>query len=61
MPDIKEFEMLQAKLLTRVHHKNLVRLIGYCKDGTHMALIYEYMSNGNLQNKLLGIYPPLLV
>ncbi|KAL6335739.1 hypothetical protein AAG906_039502 [Vitis piasezkii] len=44
----------EAKLLTRVHHKNLVRLIGYCKDGTHMALIYEYMSNGNLQNKLLG-------
>ncbi|XP_034696323.1 senescence-induced receptor-like serine/threonine-protein kinase [Vitis riparia] len=44
----------EAKLLTRVHHKNLVRLIGYCKDGTHMALIYEYMSSGNLQNKLLG-------
>ncbi|KAL6335713.1 hypothetical protein AAG906_039476 [Vitis piasezkii] len=44
----------EAKLLTRVHHKNLVRLIGYCKDGTHMALVYEYMSNGNLQNKLLG-------
>ncbi|XP_034695191.1 senescence-induced receptor-like serine/threonine-protein kinase [Vitis riparia] len=44
----------EAKLLTRVHHKNLVRLIGYCKDGTHMALIYEYMSHGNLQNKLLG-------
>ncbi|KAJ9692197.1 hypothetical protein PVL29_011326 [Vitis rotundifolia] len=25
----------EAKLLTRVDHKNLVHLIGYCKDGTH--------------------------
>ncbi|XP_034696454.1 senescence-induced receptor-like serine/threonine-protein kinase [Vitis riparia] len=44
----------EAKLLTRVHHKNLVRLIGYCDDGTNMALVYEYMSNGNLQQKLSG-------
>ncbi|XP_059595456.1 putative leucine-rich repeat receptor-like protein kinase At2g19210 isoform X2 [Vitis vinifera] len=42
----------EAKLLTRVHHKNLVRLIGYCDDSTNMVLIYEYMSNGNLQQKL---------
>ncbi|KAL6335718.1 hypothetical protein AAG906_039481 [Vitis piasezkii] len=44
----------EAKLLTRVHHKNLVRLIGYCDDSTNMVLIYEYMSNGNLQQKLSG-------
>ncbi|RVX16910.1 putative leucine-rich repeat receptor-like serine/threonine-protein kinase [Vitis vinifera] len=50
---IQEAKALQAevKLLTRVHHKNLVRLIGYCDDGTNMVLIYEYMSNGNLQQK----------
>ncbi|KAL6312548.1 hypothetical protein AAG906_029511 [Vitis piasezkii] len=42
----------EAKLLTRVHHKNLVRLIGYCDDSTNMVLIYEYMSSGNLQQKL---------
>ncbi|KAJ9692189.1 hypothetical protein PVL29_011318 [Vitis rotundifolia] len=42
----------EAKLLTRVHHKNLVRLIGYCDDSTNMVLIYEYTSNGNLQQKL---------
>ncbi|CBI36025.3 unnamed protein product, partial [Vitis vinifera] len=44
----------EVKLLTRVHHKNLVRLIGYCNDGTNIALVYEYMSNGNLQQKLSG-------
>ncbi|XP_034696054.1 putative leucine-rich repeat receptor-like serine/threonine-protein kinase At2g19230 [Vitis riparia] len=53
---IQEAKALQAevKLLTRVHHKNLVSLIGYCDDGTNMVLIYEYMSNGNLQQKLSG-------
>ena len=51
---LNNFE-LQAKLLMRVHHKNLVRLVGYCNDGTNMALIYEYMSNGNLRQRLSGI------
>lgn len=46
----------EATLLTRVHHKNLVTLMGYCNDGTHMALIYEYMHNGSLQYSLLGTY-----
>ncbi|RVW51906.1 putative leucine-rich repeat receptor-like protein kinase [Vitis vinifera] len=45
----------EAKLLMRVHHKNLVRLVGYCNDGTNMALIYEYMSNGNLRQRLSEI------
>ncbi|KAL6312547.1 hypothetical protein AAG906_029485 [Vitis piasezkii] len=51
MQGSKEFRA-EAKLLMRVHHKNLVRLVGYCNDGTNMALIYEYMSNGNLRQRL---------
>ncbi|KAK6264160.1 hypothetical protein SCA6_019594, partial [Theobroma cacao] len=39
----------EAKLLMTVHHKNLTSLIGYCNDGTNMGLIYEYMTNGNLE------------
>ncbi|XP_034696053.1 probable LRR receptor-like serine/threonine-protein kinase At1g05700 isoform X2 [Vitis riparia] len=49
----REFQA-EAKLLKRVHHKNLVRLAGYCNDGTNTALIYEYMSNGNLRQRLSG-------
>ncbi|KAJ9692195.1 hypothetical protein PVL29_011324 [Vitis rotundifolia] len=51
MQGSKEFRA-EAKLLMRVHHKNLVRLVGYCNDGTNMALIYECMSNGNLRQRL---------
>jgi len=32
-----------------VHHRNLASFVGYCDDDRSMALIYEYMANGNLQ------------
>ncbi|XP_028807628.1 probable LRR receptor-like serine/threonine-protein kinase At4g29180 [Neltuma alba] len=47
----REFQT-EAELLMTVHHKNLVAFIGYCDDGNKMALIYEYMGNGNLKNYL---------
>uniref|UniRef100_A0A0D9WIU9 non-specific serine/threonine protein kinase n=1 Tax=Leersia perrieri TaxID=77586 RepID=A0A0D9WIU9_9ORYZ len=42
----------QAQILTRIHHKNLVSMIGYCKDGDKMALVYEHMSEGTLQQHI---------
>ncbi|XVF74475.1 hypothetical protein PTKIN_Ptkin13bG0113200 [Pterospermum kingtungense] len=47
----KEFQA-EAQLLMIVHHKNLVSLIGYCKDNDNMALVYEFMSGGNLRRHL---------
>ncbi|XVF26877.1 hypothetical protein REPUB_Repub14bG0057700 [Reevesia pubescens] len=47
----KEFQA-EAQLLMIVHHKNLVSLIGYCKEDDNMALIYEFLSNGNLRQHL---------
>ncbi|KAL9678728.1 hypothetical protein QQ045_016577 [Rhodiola kirilowii] len=44
-----------VELLMRVHHSNVVSLIGYCKHPKHMALIYEYMPNGNVRQQLYGI------
>ncbi|XP_010257907.1 PREDICTED: calcium/calmodulin-regulated receptor-like kinase 2 isoform X2 [Nelumbo nucifera] len=47
----KEFQT-EVLLLGRLHHRNLVNLVGYCVDkGQHM-LIYEYTSNGSLENLL---------
>ncbi|KAL3521398.1 hypothetical protein ACH5RR_019547 [Cinchona calisaya] len=42
----------EAELLTRVHHRNLTCLVGYCYEDNHMALVYEYMANGNLRELL---------
>ncbi|RCV16865.1 hypothetical protein SETIT_3G172800v2 [Setaria italica] len=50
---VKEF-LSEAQILTRIHHKNLVSMIGYCKDGQYMALVYEYMSEGTLRQQIAG-------
>ncbi|XP_059453435.1 G-type lectin S-receptor-like serine/threonine-protein kinase LECRK2 [Corylus avellana] len=42
----------EMKSIGRTHHKNLVKLFGYCHDGTHRLLVYEYMSNGSLADFL---------
>lgn len=44
----------KVELLLRVHHINLVSLVGYCDEGGHLALIYEYMANGDLKQHLSG-------
>ncbi|KAJ7963095.1 putative Protein kinase [Quillaja saponaria] len=51
MQGYKEFRS-EAQLLMIVHHRNLVSLVGYCDEGDTRALIYEYMSNGNLHHQL---------
>uniref|UniRef100_A0A5B7BWG1 non-specific serine/threonine protein kinase n=1 Tax=Davidia involucrata TaxID=16924 RepID=A0A5B7BWG1_DAVIN len=47
----KEFQT-EAELLMRVHHRNLASFVGYCDDNNNLALIYEYMTNGNLKDYL---------
>ncbi|CAN6841020.1 unnamed protein product [Brassica oleracea] len=37
-----------------VHHTNLVSLVGYCDEGDHLALIYEFVPNGDLRQHLTG-------
>ncbi|WZZ30852.1 hypothetical protein YC2023_014253 [Brassica napus] len=44
----------EVELLLRVHHINLVSLVGYCDERDHLALIYEYMPNGDLKEHLSG-------
>ncbi|KAE8100441.1 hypothetical protein FH972_018338 [Carpinus fangiana] len=42
----------EMRSIGRTHHKNLVRLLGYCHDGSNRLLVYEYMSNGTLADYL---------
>uniref|UniRef100_A0A0D9ZW58 Protein kinase domain-containing protein n=1 Tax=Oryza glumipatula TaxID=40148 RepID=A0A0D9ZW58_9ORYZ len=49
----KQF-LAEVQHLTRVHHKNLVSLIGYCNDKKHRCLVYEYMDGGTLEGRLRG-------
>ncbi|KAL6846298.1 hypothetical protein ACP4OV_023746 [Aristida adscensionis] len=44
--------LAEVQSLTKVHHRNLVSLVGYCWERDHLALVYEYMSQGNLYQHL---------
>ncbi|KAK3024836.1 hypothetical protein RJ639_045053, partial [Escallonia herrerae] len=50
----REF-LAEVLTLSLVHHRNLVNLLGYCADGRQRILVYEYMSNGSLEDRLLGM------
>ncbi|XP_031475824.1 probable serine/threonine-protein kinase At1g01540 [Nymphaea colorata] len=49
----REFKV-EVEAIGRVRHKNLVRLLGYCAEGAHRLLVYEYLDNGNLEQWLHG-------
>lgn len=48
------FHAWQAEInyLSELHHPNLVRLVGYCIEDAKRLLVYEYMSQGSLDNHL---------
>ncbi|XP_008788929.1 calcium/calmodulin-regulated receptor-like kinase 2 [Phoenix dactylifera] len=55
----REFQT-EVVLLSRLHHRNLVNLVGYCVDKNQRMLVYEFMSNGSLANLLYGDGPHIL-
>ncbi|XVE92253.1 hypothetical protein REPUB_Repub01dG0080900 [Reevesia pubescens] len=49
----KQF-VTEVALLSRIHHRNLVPLIGYCEEAHQRILVYEYMHNGTLRDHIHG-------
>ncbi|CAH9094298.1 unnamed protein product [Cuscuta epithymum] len=47
----KQFRM-EFTTISSTHHLNLVRLIGFCSEGRHRLLVYEFMKNGSLDQFL---------
>ncbi|BFG36680.1 hypothetical protein CerSpe_229550 [Prunus speciosa] len=44
----------EIELLSRVHHKNVVGLLGFCFEQGEQMLVYEFMPNGTLRESLSG-------
>ncbi|KAM7497308.1 hypothetical protein LguiA_021722 [Lonicera macranthoides] len=53
----KEFRA-EVNVIAHTHHKNLVRLLGFCDDGENRLLVYEYMRNGTIASFLFGDTKP---
>ncbi|KAJ0512906.1 putative protein kinase RLK-Pelle-LRR-VIII-1 family [Helianthus annuus] len=49
----KEF-LTEIEILSRLHHRNLVSLVGYCDEEQEQMLVYEFMPRGTLRDWLNG-------
>ncbi|XP_061360114.1 rust resistance kinase Lr10-like [Gastrolobium bilobum] len=44
----------EVATIGRIHHSNVVRLIGFCVEGSKRALVYEFMPNGSLDKYIFS-------
>lgn len=48
----------EVATIGRIHHVNIVRLLGFCSQGTMLALIYEFMPNASLEKFIFSDESP---
>ncbi|KAE8793620.1 receptor-like kinase ARK1AS [Hordeum vulgare] len=44
----------EVSTIGRIHHVNIVRLVGFCSEEMRRALVYEYMPNGSLDKYIFS-------
>jgi len=49
----REF-LSEVEMLNRLHHRNLVKLIGICTEVSFRCLVYELIPNGSVESHLHG-------
>ncbi|KAF3329006.1 proline-rich receptor-like protein kinase PERK8-like protein [Carex littledalei] len=55
----REFQA-EVEIISRVHHRHLVSLVGYCIENEQRVLVYDYVANNTLHYHLHGHERPVL-
>ncbi|XP_068649051.1 serine/threonine-protein kinase-like protein CCR4 [Aristolochia californica] len=51
-PETDQAFVSELAQLSRVNHKNLVQLLGFCEEQQEQVLVYEFVANGSLHDHL---------
>ncbi|KAL1531987.1 LEAF RUST 10 DISEASE-RESISTANCE LOCUS RECEPTOR-LIKE PROTEIN KINASE-like 2.3 isoform X1 [Salvia divinorum] len=46
--------MNEIATIGRIHHVNVVKLVGYCAHGSKLALVFDFMTNGSLEKYIFN-------
>uniref|UniRef100_A0A6N2M502 Protein kinase domain-containing protein n=1 Tax=Salix viminalis TaxID=40686 RepID=A0A6N2M502_SALVM len=49
----KEF-VREIEIITTLHHKNIISLLGFCFEEKNLLLVYDFLSRGSLEENLHG-------
>ncbi|XAR62218.1 Non-specific serine/threonine protein kinase [Bertholletia excelsa] len=47
----KEFSQ-EIEIITTLHHKNIISLLGFCSENYNLLLVYDFLSRGSLEENL---------
>ena len=50
--DTKRLFRSEVEIMSKYNHENLLKLIGYSANRSECCLVYSFMSNGSLEDRL---------